>query len=171
MDNTQNPLSIEEKLELIRSRAVRFGIKRHDLEDAVQDVILDLLEFTPDPEKTNGATESTILIAVIDRRLMEWIRTRTRYQDMVERCGAMLPSEDELLVDGEFGACDLAMDVATILSQLSDFEQRVGRMLMAGHTITSITRELKVGRQCVEDAVTAIRSRLVDEGLGGEVQE
>lgn len=171
MDNTQNPLSIEEKLELIRSRAVRFGIKRHDLEDAVQDVILDLLEFTPDPEKTNGATESTILIAVIDRRLMEWIRTRTRYQNMVERCGAMLPSEDELIVDGGYESSDLAMDVATILSQLSAFEQQVGRMLTEGHTVTSITRELKVGRQCVEDAVAVIRLRLVEEGIGGEVQE
>lgn len=44
-------------------------------------------------------------------------------------------------------------------------------MLMAGHTITSITRELKVGRQCVEDAVAVIRLRLVEEGIGGEVQE
>lgn len=171
MDKTQKPLTIEEKQELIRSRAVRLGLRRHDLEDAVQDVMLDLLEFSPDPEKTNGASESTILVAVIDRRLMEGLRTRNRYQDMVERCGAMLPSEDELLVDGEFGSCDLAMDVDTILSQLSDFEQRVGRMLMAGHTITSITREFKVGRQCVEDAVAAIRTRLVEEGLSGEVQE
>lgn len=171
MDKTQKPLTTEEKLELIRGRAVRFGIKRHDLEDAVQDVILDLLKFTPDPAKTNGATESTILIAVIDRRLMEWLRTRTRYQDMVDRCGAMLPSEDELLVDGEFGASDLAMDVATILSQLTDFEQRVGRLLTEGHTVTSITRELKVGRQCVEDVVAVIRSRLVAEGFGSEVQE
>lgn len=83
----------------------------------------------------------------------------------------MLPSEDELLVDGGYESSDLAMDVATILSQLSAFEQQVGRMLTEGHTVASITRELKVGRQCVEDAVAVIRSRLVVEGFGGEVQE
>ena len=171
MDKTQKTLTNEEKLELIRSRAVRFGLKRHDLEDAVQDVIIDLLEFTPDPDKTNGASESTILIAVIDRRLMEWLRTRNRYQDMVERCGAMLPSEDELPTDGGHEASELMMDVESILSQLPEFEQRVGRMLTEGHTITSITRELSVGRQCVEDAVDAIRDRLSESGLGGEEAE
>ena len=164
--DTKQELTIEEKLELIRNRAVRFGLKMHDLEDAVQDVILELLEFTPDPEKSNGASESTILIVVIDRRLMKWLRTRNRYQDMVDRCGAMLPSEDESIVEGGYESSDLAMDVTTILSQLPDFEQRVGRMLTEGHTVTSINRELRVGRQCVEDAVAAIRARLIDAGLG-----
>ena len=171
MDKTQNALTINEKLELIRSRAVRFGLKRHDLEDAVQDVIIDLLEFTPDPDKTNGASESTILIAVIDRRLMEWLRTRNRYQDMVERCGAMLPSEDELPTDGGHEASELMMDVESILSQLPEFEQQVGRMMTSGHTITSITRELRVGRQCVEDAVDAIRERFSEAGFGDEEAE
>jgi hypothetical protein len=31
-----------------------------------------LLEFTPDPAKANGASESTVLIGVIDRRLKQW---------------------------------------------------------------------------------------------------
>ena len=171
MDKTQNALTINEKLELIRSRAVRFGLKRHDLEDAVQDVIIDLLEFTPDPDKANGASESTILIAVIDRRLMEWLRTRSRYQDMVERCGVMLPSEDELATDGGYESSELAMDVESILSQLPEFEQQVGRMMTSGHTITSITRELRVGRQCVEDAVDAIRERFSEAGFGDEEAE
>lgn len=171
MDNTQKPLTIEEKLELIRGRAVRFGLKRHDLEDAVQDVILDLLEFTPDPDKTNGASESTILIAVIDRRLMEWLRTRNRYQDMVERCGAMLPSEEELLVDSSVHACDSAMDVADILTNLSEFEQRVARMLSHGHSPYAIADELGVGRRAVNAAVELIRERLSEAGLGNEVQE
>jgi len=168
MDTKQNVLTIEEKLTLIRARAVRFGIKRHDLEDAIQDVVMDLLEFARDPEKANGARESTILIAVIDRRLMKWLRTRDRYKDMVERCGAMLPSVDELAKDGGYESSELAMDVATILSQLPDFEQQVGRRLTQGHTVTSITRDLRVGRRSVEDAVKSIRERMVDAGFGGE---
>ena len=171
MDNTQKPLTTEQKQELIRSRAVRFGIRRHDLEDAIQDVILDLLEFTPDPDKTNGASESTILIAVIDRRLMEWMRTRGRYQDMVERCGAMLPSEEELLTDSCIEASDSAMDVVSVFAKLSEFEQRVARMLSEGHTATSIARELGVDRRITNAAVESIRARFEEAGLGGEVQE
>ena len=168
MDTKQNELTIEHKLDLIRSRAVRFGIKRHDLEDAIQDVVVDLLQFTPDPSKTNGASESTILIAVIDRRLMEWLRSRKRYRDMVDRCGALLPSEGESATDGGYATSELAIDVATVLSQLPDFEQQVGQMLTEGHTVTSITRKLNLGRQRVEDAVATIRTRLAEAGLGGE---
>lgn len=166
--DTKKELTIEEKLELIRSRAVRFGLKRHDLEDAVQDVILELLEFTPDPEKSNGASESTILIAVIDRRLMKWLRTRNRYQDMVDRCGAMLPSEDELLVDGGYESSDLAMDVTMLLSQLPEFEQQVGKMFSEGHSVYSIADELGIGRRAVNSAIDLIRERFTSAGLGGE---
>lgn len=171
MDKTQKTLTIKEKLELIRCRAVRFGIKRHDLEDAVQEIALYLLKFKTDPADANGASESTILTGAIDLRLKQWLRTKQRYQNMVERCGAMLPSENELATDGGYESSELAMDVETILLQLSDFEQRVGRMLTQGHTITSITRELRVGRQCVEDAVAVIRERLSEAGLGGEEAE
>ncbi len=164
--DAKKELTIEEKLELIRSRAVRFGLKRHDLEDAVQDVIIDLLEFIPDPEKTNGASESTVLIAVIDRRLMEWLRTQKRYQDMVERCGAMLPSDDELLCESGVEASDAALDVAAVLADLSEFEQRVGRMLSEGHSAYSIAQELGVGRRAVNTAIEVIRERFTDAGLG-----
>lgn len=171
MDNTQNPLTIEEKLELIRSRAVRLGFRRHDLEDAIQDVILDLLEFTPDPDKTNGASESTVLVAVIDRRLMECLRSRKRYKGMIERCGAMLTAEEELLTDSGIGGGDTSMDVATLVSGLPEFEQRVARMLAEGHTATAIARDLGVDRRVTNAAVESIRTRFEEAGLGGGGQE
>ncbi|WP_437226074.1 sigma-70 family RNA polymerase sigma factor [Planctomicrobium sp. SH661] len=166
--DAKKELTIEEKLDLIRSRAVRFGLKRHDLEDAVQDVTIDLLEFTPDPEKMNGASESTVLIAVIDRRLMEWLRTQKRYQDLVDRCGAMLPSDDVLLSESSIEASDTALDVATVLAGLPEFERQVGQMLSEGHNATSIARELGVKRPFVCEAMTAIRERFTSAGLGGE---
>lgn len=167
MDKKQE-LTIEEKLHLIRSRAVRFGIKRHDLEDAVQDVIIDLLEFTPDPDKTNGATESTVLIAVIDRRLMEWLRTQKRYQDMLGRCGTMLPSGDELACESRVAASDAAIDVASLLAELPEFKRQVGQMLSEGRSAYSIAEELGVGRRAVNSAIAVIRERFTSAGLGGE---
>ena len=166
--DTKKELTIEEKLDLIRSRAVRFGIKRHDLEAAVQDVIIDLLEFTPDPDKTNGAAESTVLIAVIDRRLMEWLRTQKRYQGMLERCGSMLPSGDELAYDSSVEASDTMMDVASLLADLPEFEQQVGQLLSEGHNATSIARKLRVKRPAVCEAMNVIRERFTSAGLGDE---
>lgn len=166
--DTKNELTIEAKLDLIRSRAIRFGLKRHDLEDAVQDVIVDLLEFTPDPEKANGASESTILVTVIDRRLMKWLRAQKRYQDMVDRCGAMLTSDEELAFESSVEPSDTAIDVASLLADLPDFERQVGRMLSEGHNATSVARELGVMRSVVCEAMTIIRERFASAGLGGK---
>ena len=166
--DTKQELTIEEKLELIRSRAVRFGIKRHDLEDAIQDVIVDLLEFTPDPKKANGASESTILVTVIDRRLNKWLRAQKRYQDMVERCGSMLPSGDELAYDSSVEVSDVAIDVESVLADLPEFERQVGEMLSEGHSAYSIADELGIGRRAVNSAIDVIRERFTSAGLGGE---
>ena len=166
--DTKQELTIEEKLELIRSRAVRFGIKRHDLEDAIQDVIVDLLEFTPDPKKANGASESTILVTVIDRRLNKWLRAQKRYQDMVERCGSMLPSGDELAYDSSVEVSDVAIDVESVLADLPEFERQVGEMLSEGHSAYSIADELGIGRRAVNSAIDVIRERFTSAGLRGE---
>ena len=169
--DTKQELTIEEKLELIRSRAVRFGIKRHDLEDAIQDVILDLLEFSPDPEKANGASESTILVTVIDRRLNKWLRSQKRYQGMLERCEAMLPSDEELTTESDIETSDVGIDVSTLLADLPEFEQQVGQLLSEGKNATSIARKLGVKRPVVCEAMEFIRERFLAAGLGDEVVE
>lgn len=171
MDTTKPELTIEEKLELIRSRAIRFGLKRHDLEDAIQDVILDLLEFSPDPEKANGASETTILVTVIDRRLNKWLRSQKRYQDMVDRCGNMLPADDELTTESDIETSDVGIDVAALLADLPEFEQQVGQLLSEGENATSIARVLGVKRPVVCEAMEFIRDRFLAAGLGDEASE
>ena len=166
--DTKSALTIEEKLDLIRSRAVRFKIKRHDLEDAVQEVALYLLTFKTDPATANGASESTILTGAIDLRLKQWLRTKQRYQDMVARCGSMLPSGDELAYDSSVEASDVAIDVESVLADLPEFERQVGEMLSEGHSAYSIADELGIGRRAVNSAIDVIRERFTSAGLGGE---
>jgi hypothetical protein len=67
MTHEAQQLSLDDKLNLIKSRARLLGFRRHDLEDAVQEVMLAVLEFEYAPEKSNGATETTALTTVIDR--------------------------------------------------------------------------------------------------------
>ena len=165
MDTQQNSLTIEEKLELIRLRAIQFGLTRHDLEDAVQEIMVDLLEFTPDPEKTNGACESTILIAVIDRRLMEWLRTRKRYQNMVDRCADLSPANAEIIPEA-LSRVDTCFDVQETIAGLPEFEQSVCQLLSAGNSVFAIARELNCDRRHVQQAMETIRARMADAGLG-----
>lgn len=168
MDTTRNELTVEQKLDLIRSRARRMGLRSHDLEDVIQEVMLYLLEFTPDPEKANGASETTILTGVIDLRLKQWLRTRQRYQDMVDRCGELLPREDDQYAANEFPRFDTSHDVQNIITDLPEFERNVCRLLSEGESVLSIARALECDRRPVQRAIDAIRERLTEAGLGAE---
>jgi hypothetical protein len=57
------------KVALILRRAIRMGFRRHDLEDVQQQVVVELLAFTFDPAKSNGASETTVITALIDNTL------------------------------------------------------------------------------------------------------
>ncbi len=47
------------KVDLIRTRARRLGVRRHDLEDAQQEIALDVQKFHFKSAKSNGACERT----------------------------------------------------------------------------------------------------------------
>ena len=73
------------KVELFRMCAKRLGIRRHDLEDVQQEIVLDVLDFRFDAAKSNGACERTALTSLIDRRLMTMLRGKRRYSRRQEQ--------------------------------------------------------------------------------------
>lgn len=167
MDTQQRALTIEEKLELIRMRAIQFGLTRHDLEEAIQEVALYLLEFNPDPEKANNAAESTIIIGAIDLRLKQWLRSRKRYQNLVDRCESLTPSYT-VISDNELSGMEIGFDVQHIMTTLSEFEQDVCQLLIQGKTVWAIAQELQCDRRLVQQAIDSIREQLLEAGYGEE---
>ena len=82
-------------------RAKRLGIRRHDLEDAQQEIVLDVLDFRFDAAKSNGACERTALTSLIDRRLMTMLRAKRRYAQRVQSLwspeyGRVLSADEEI---------------------------------------------------------------------------
>ncbi|MEZ5950066.1 MAG: hypothetical protein R3C12_12825 [Planctomycetaceae bacterium] len=109
MTNNAERLTLEEKLNLVKSRARIMGFRRHDLEDAVQEVMLSVLEFQYDPEQPNGGTETTALTTVIDRRLSLLNRAKRRYAGLVDRASKNLAVECQGYEDGPFVDDDQAV--------------------------------------------------------------
>lgn len=155
------------KIELIASRAKRLGIRRHDLEDAQQEIVLDILNFRFDAAKSNGACERTALTSLIDRRLMTIARTKKRYEKHVgpmpkktrddgaeEREPSTEPIEQH----------SLAMDVREAIGALSDDEQAVCAALAGGASTADIARQL--GRSWHGAAKLVARVRRHFEVLG-----
>jgi hypothetical protein len=72
------------KVDLIISRAKRMGFRCDEIEDAQQTIIFDVMCFRFNTTKSNGATETTALIALIDNRLKSLLRSKTRYQAHID---------------------------------------------------------------------------------------
>ena len=73
------------KLELINRRTRQRGLRDDDFLDMQQLLVLEVLKFEFDPDKSNGATETTALTALIDRRLAMMRRGEQRCAGPVAR--------------------------------------------------------------------------------------
>jgi DNA-directed RNA polymerase specialized sigma24 family protein len=131
------------KVRLMAKRASRLGFRPHEIDDAMQELVLDVMAFRYDPAKSNGASEATALTAVIDNRLRTIRRGWRRYQRHVEALRAKLggdevrdrwpePVEDETAL--------LVLDVREALALLSARERRLCRALLAGQTLAEVAR-------------------------------
>ena len=171
MTNNAERLTLEEKLNLVKSRARIMGFRRHDLEDAVQEVLLSVLEFEYDVEKSNGATETTALTTVIDRKLVSLKRVERRHSKIAQWATDELAAKCQGFEDGPFVEDDSAEhrlsseEVASIIATMDDDMQQVCRLLMDGQTENAIAEQLGMGWQRVARLVSLIRERLEAAGF------
>lgn len=177
MTNAVERLTLDDKLNLIKSRARLMGFRRHDLEDAVQEVMLTVLEFEYDVEKSNGATETTALTTVIDRRLNLLRRSQRRYAGLIERATDRLAVEYQGCEDGPFeldrtGEERVASaELEDVIATMDDEMQQVCRLMMQGMLTRGISRRLKMGWNRVDELISTIRERLEAAGLNPSITE
>lgn len=153
------------KVELIRSRARRLGFRCHDLEDAEQEVILDVMNFKFDPAKSNGATERTALTSLIDHQLITFQRTLRRHERLVQ-----LDDGDEGRASEPTDSQAIALDVRQVVERLSDDEQVVCAALSRGESVAQIARQLSVGWHAANQIVNRVRERFTALGVDGWVR-
>ena len=168
------PPTIERwKLDLVRARAVRLGFRGADLDDVQQDVLLEVLTFQFQPERSNGANEMTALVALIDRRLFMARRQQRRYQQRLDRLQQWSdPESAEVDADQANHEQRTArqLDVRESLATLTPEDQSLCDALTAGESIDSIAARLACSWHTVKRRIARLRERLVEMGVDGYVQ-
>ncbi len=168
--NNYDGLLEQWKVRLMASRAKRLGFRPDQIEDAQQELVLDVLAFRFDPLRSNGATEATALTALIDKRLRAIQRASRRYRNRLTGLKAQLgvdeardrwphPVEDmtELLV----------MDVREAVSRLPSPQRRLCKALIREGSLARVARRDRCGWHTVGRSVEGLRRRLA--GLKGWV--
>ena len=147
------------KLELIKCRALKLGLRRDLLEDAQQEIVPVLLKFEYNPENANRASEATVLTAVIDRRLKHLIRTESRYLAR-QRDAAQLASR-EIRANNS----PLSIDIRNIVNSMPERDRSVLQALASGASRSDIARDLDCDWHTVNLVIERAQERFMDMGF------
>lgn len=149
------------KVHLITSRAKRLGFRRHDLEDARQEVALAVNDFHFDA--TRGAAESTGLTILIDNRLKALRRKAKRYSARVRN--ATDTAAPEPAISSGQADVDLRLDVLAAEATLNSAERTILSALAQGQSIRRIARRLGRGWHSVNRVILKVQDRFRAMGL------
>jgi RNA polymerase sigma factor (sigma-70 family) len=144
------------KVDLIAARARRMGFRADEIPDVQQQIILDVIAFRFDADKSNGARESTALQALIDNHLKNICRASARYQAHLEQLGGERPLESD------FESEELAADIRAMMTTLTEREQDVCLALARGESKHEIAERLGCGWHTVDRLVQRIREHFAD---------
>jgi len=148
------------KVRLALRRARRMGFRDDELDDVMQELALTLAGVEYDPANANGATEMTVLTAVIDRQLRKMRRANARRQWHEEWASL---SGDETYDDSDVKR---RLDVETVVGTLDERQRRVCDLLSRGYSKSAIARELVCEWHTVDRIVRGIRHRFEEHGFG-----
>lgn len=167
----KTPRTIERwKLELIRARALRRGLRDGELDDAQQEIAIEVMAFSFRPERSNGATEVTAVTAVIDRRLAMIRRRQRRYRQRFEvRDHALMPSGagKEPAEPATGARFDLLTDIRAILAGLRPEDRELCLRLADGMSIDAIAGQLGCGWHTVRRRIDRLRAEFERQGFDG----
>lgn len=137
---------------LALARIRRFGFPRHEWPDRLQELVLEIMAFKFDPAKANGASKTTAVCGLINKRLVSAWRATQRYERRIAR---LRPEE---CYSDQAG---LRLDVRTALANLPPRERSVGEGICRGQSVSEIARALGCGRATVRRLRENIRQRFM----------
>ena len=164
------------KIELAILRAKRVGLRRHDLEDAMQELMMEVVRFCYDPAKARGMTEQQALCGLLDRRLIDILRARRRHFRTED---PVTPLEEHC--DPHPKDLERVVDVRLALNRLGRLDRRICDLFCAGHGVIETAEALGVSswqvRSRLDELRVLFRRLALDEYLpkedaaSGQMQE
>jgi len=153
------------KLRLVERRARRFGFRGAELDDARQEVLLDVLAFRYDSAKANGAGEQAALQRVIDRRLQAIRRARVRRQSRVSSWDAAFGGPDAEPAAPEDNSRELALDVRNAVAALSPEDRELVAAVAEGQSLRQLAIAGGTSRRKLQAQLERIRRHFAACGL------
>jgi RNA polymerase sigma factor (sigma-70 family) len=161
------------KLDLIRERAKFMRFQPADIDDAVQEIAIEIMDFVYQPDPENPASEETVLRSLIDNQLKMLRRSENRHQHHLERLRESKRSPQRSSRNDSSGydepsyedSASQAVDVQDAVLTLDSPEQQVCSLLREGNSIAEIADLLECSRTTVRLHLDVIRKRFEELGI------
>jgi len=147
------------KVELALRRAKRKGFRRHDLEDAMQMLVLVMLDFKYDPARANGLSEKQALSGLIDRRLIDAVRNNRRHDCQVS------DENIDKKVDPRSNSHEIRAELSEAITKFDSVDRTIYEGLGNGLTIQELAEQMNCGWHTIMRRVENIRDILRERGL------
>ena len=158
--NTYNGIIDEWKMDIVSAIANRMGLPPDAIDDAQQEVAIQLLKRSYDTQKSNGASEAT-LVGIIARNIIQKMRRGSlRYADRIERLKTVRPPAEDV-VDATNHLGETWMLVATMKPDC----QQVAALLAEGLELNTIANRLGWRWDRVRRVVDELRRSFTRAGL------
>lgn len=176
MQNGYGTLTDNWKIELIKDLAKQEGLREDEIEDVLQELVPIIADFKFEPEKSNGATEETVVEAVIRKRLKFMLRCRARRQKHEARYRLLHGATDEKPAPeahepGAERATGMAIDVREAVARLTPQEQSICAALADGQTRRMIVKETGISRYELDQIITRIGEQFRSQDLDAWMQK
>ena len=159
------------RLALSRIKAMRFP--KRDWGDMMQEAAMVIWSFEFVPAKANGATELTVLYAVINQHLLDLMRKRCRYRKRYEKVLRQLGVHEDGTFHGEEPSSEMimpvTMDVQTATEKLPDFEKDIAFLLSQGYNCNEIARMYECEWKTINRAMQRIKACFDAVDVNGEL--
>ena len=160
------------KLDLIRERAKHFRLQPADVDDAVQEIAIELMDFEWKFDPENPATEKTAFTVVIDNKLKTLRTSEQRFQRRMEqvRHSKRSPQRNTLDSTGSIQepsyseSLSRTNDIWAAMDSLDPPEREVCELLSEGNSVAEIAQLLGCSKTTVRLHLAKVRE--VFQGLG-----
>ena len=169
--NKYDGLIEEWKVDLVRSRAKKWGFLEDDVPDLEQQAALELLKVQFKPDEYAGVQEKTLVVEVIDRMLKMVMRNRKRDVRRVNYLAELIESAEGLVTEksvlGKLGTTrtEMRLDVERALMGLSEEERTIIGRLGEGDSQAEIARSMGSSKAKVNETVMRLREKFRRWGI------
>lgn len=153
-------------VKMIRCLAQKMGLRKDDQQDAEQLAAMEVMNFNYDPQKCNGASEDTMLYALVLNTLKAFIRAKTRHDQRVEEYATLFPIDPETgeylhpSDDDPFRDADIRL----LVMQLPPCKQTICECLVKEIPQREMAQMLGVSRNRLLEMIEEIRQTFCDAG-------